>query len=271
MKYSLRVLLALLVFSGLAFAIIQSVYGLRLLQAEQAAMQQEIEAVRAVMRLDDEAFQTVNRHRLEQLSSLKQLSEISDKKLLEIQQRYGGVEVRGSDVISLRTIPMPRLADGKSRTAFRLHIPEMRTVWMKCGVLEADLARGNARSLDGRKANQFGGDSSFEHVGPYEQKLEPGDHVLTVISGGTREHYAEILVKLDGDNLLSSFASAEGLSTLGRTSISGRKQVDFGRKRGTPWLLSQKFRLNKPGDTYALVLWLSESSSQHAPFPGALK
>lgn len=269
MKYSLRVLLALMVFSGLAFAVFQSVYEIRLLQTKHAALRQEIAVARTVMRLDDEPFQTVQRHRDEEFSSLQQFSEVSERKLIEIQNRYGGIEVRGSDVISIRTIPMPRMADGKSRTSFRLQIPKSRSVWLKCGVLEADLARSNVRSLDRLKAVQFGGDASFQHVGPFEQRLETGSQMLAVTTGGTREHYAEIVVNLDDDTVLNSFASAEGLSHSGRTNISGRKQVDFDQKRGTPWLLNQKFRLSGSDGEYVLTFWLSETTSHHPPFPGS--
>lgn len=268
MKYSLRVLLALLVLSGVGFAVIQSVQELRQLQAEHAASKAELATLRDRTVLERELMRNRRLQREERALSIQDLAETASQKLVEIQQRYGGIELRGPDVISIRTLPLPKQADGKSRTAFRVQIPASRSVWFKCGILEKSLARSSAGSLDNVNANRFGRESGFEVFGPFERLLSEGSHMVTITTGGTQKDYADILVELDELVLLKTFASGPGLSHAGRSSISAKKQVDFDKKRGTPWLIEQKFRMGVPAVDYVLTCWLSEESSKHPGFPG---
>ena len=115
--------------------------------------------------------------------------------------------------------------------------------------------------------------SPFEQTGPFEIKLAPGDHTLTIATGDADAGAVPVTIKWNDHRLLTtSFISSEVTGT-GRTNVSAQKQIDYPPKRDLPWLLTVQMNVNDPNtgsrkpQTHAFSVWLSDQSSDFARFP----
>lgn len=269
MKYSLRFLLALLVSSAMAFALVHSHHELRTTQIEFSIVEQELITLRKWLKVDDEVFHTIRRQHEDQIRPLENLAGMSDKKLNEIVERHGKVKVVGDDVVSIRTVPTPRKSLGIDRTRIRIHIPASRSAWLNYRLFEIDLSDRNPRQSERVKLAEPGGPVRFDHLGPFELRLNPGSHLLSITTSSERKDEVKLLIELDGNTLLQTVARQKELTALLQNSIGCIDQIDFGRGRQLPCVFDQKLHVRKAAKAFVFSLGLREKPGGHDFFPGS--
>ena len=270
MRFSIRSLLAILLLCAISFPLVSGIADLRRDEEIQMQLRVEIEALRERMALDDPQRQRIKQHQRDELTSIRTMREQAERQFETLQQKYGGIDVRGPDVLSLRTVPQLRRDKTQPPVVFRIHVPTDRDVWLKYAVIPAEGVSRSPDQLDQRQDPPVG--SGFVHPGHYEVKLEPGEHLLAVETGPVRGKVLPASVRLDDKPLLETEFSGDGIPSTGAYHISGTKQLDFPPPRRLPWLLKIKVDLRLDDDSrrdasFDGCLWLSDRSSGYAPFP----
>ena len=186
-------------------------------------------------------------------------------------QRYGSIEPRDSETLSLRNYPTIRTDVGRAPLSFLVLVPEKRPVWLKYGFHK----QGTDSPSDGRDGSEtvLMADAPFDHAGPFEMQLPPGEHVVTCVIDESQQGTLLFRFRLNDQVLAQSVTTTDKhVSRSGYMSIAAQQQADFSRKRFLPHLAT--FRLNLRDEassesktTFQLSIWLSERSSYFAPFP----
>ncbi|QDV47767.1 hypothetical protein Enr13x_76790 [Stieleria neptunia] len=270
MRFSIRSLLAIMLLCGISFPLVSGIRDLRRDEAMRSQLRREIETLRERLALDDPQRQRIKQHQRDELTSVRAIRERAERQFETIQQKYGGIEVRGTDVLSLRTVPQLRRDRTQPPVVFRVRVPTERDVWLKYAVIPAEGVSRSPDQLDQR--HDPPADSGFAHPGHYERKLEPGEHLLAVQTGPVRGKVLPVAIRLGDKPLLDTEFSGDGIPSTGAYHISGRKQIDYPPQRRLPWLLSVKVKLRLEDDSrrdaaFDGCLWLSDRSSGYDPFP----
>ncbi|MCS7468026.1 hypothetical protein NZK35_15335 [Stieleria sp. ICT_E10.1] len=273
MRFSIRSLLAILLLCAISFPLVTGIADLRRDEAMRTQLRVEIETFRERLALDDPQRQRIKQHQRDELTSIRAIREQAERQFESLQQKYGGIEVRGGDVLSLRTIPQLRRDRTQPPVVFRLRVPTDRDVWLKYAVIPAEGVSRSPDQLDERQDPPV--ESGFAHPGHYQVKLEPGEHLLAVETGPVRGNVLPASVRLGDKPLLKTEFSGEGIPSTGAYHISGTKQIDYPPQRRLPWLLNIKVDLRLDDNSrrdaaFDGCLWLSDRSSGYDPFPHAL-
>jgi len=252
-------------------------------KTRQQAMVQQQRAMRLSMELDALSLKlymgrpevrTAIKAESDQNAFLRENRQRSEQALVSLVETYGGVENRGDDVVSFRSIPTIRSDATRTPLTFRLQVPARRPIWLKFGIHP----RNVDAPADGLEGSEQGvlTDSPFQPTGPFESKLPHGVHRLefTVFEGD--QGMASLQVTLD-DQVLASFTSSDDreVRNSGHSHISSTKQIDYDAERSLPTLSTYRVKLladeNQPEREYKFSAWLSDHSSSFASFPGAQK
>ena len=270
MRFSLRSLLAIILLCAIAFPLIIQIGEVRVDEAKRLQMGKEIQILRTQLALDDPARQRVHRHQDDQYASLHQLRDRAEQHFQSLQEKHGRIESRGPDVLSLRSIPQISTDQRQPPIVYRVLVPAQRDVWLKFTVLAGSSASRSSQQLD--RPTEPPIDSGFQHVGPYELRLQPGDQRLRIETGPVIENTLPIAVYVNDDLLLSTSFSGDGVPSNGMFRISGTTQIDYGANAQLPWLMNFDVKLQRDNDANRDVafdgcLWLSDRSSGFHPFP----
>lgn len=274
MRFSIRSLLAIMLLCGIVFPLLLGLSQVRREEAMRAQLHNEIQLLRERLALDDPKRKLVKQRQREEYESLRALRDTAEQHFTSIQEKYGKIEARGSDTVSLRTIPQLSLHGGIEPTVFRLRVPADRDVWLKYAVVTRKVKDYVSDELD--QLDQPPTNTGFQHNGLYEVRLSPGERILEVHTEPVTGHDLPIAIRLDDAALLNTRFSGDGVPTNGSYHISGRKQIDFDAKRELPWLLNVNIRVERDDGTREYVpdvacLWLSDRSSNFDRFPGSEK
>jgi hypothetical protein len=272
LRFSIRAMLALMFLVSLGMLVWRASEDARRSVARLAQLQSEIKFVEARLRLDQPVLHQAILHTHEEFQPFDAMRQRSIEHFDLLRRKYSSMEPKGTDVFSLREIPSLQTDTRPAPVIFRLLVPEQRTVWLKFGVhLVEQSVHSSTDKLDGRDLLT---DSPFNVSGPFETRLQPGDHTLTVAVGLAAEGSLPVVITLDDEVLLrSSFVSAEVTGT-SSSRISAPSQLDFGPQRNLPSLLSTHMNLRTPASgkapakTHGFSMWLSDRASSFTNFPG---
>lgn len=270
MRFSIRSLLAVMLLFAISFPLVIGVRQTRHDEALLTQLANEIKNERQSLFLDDPQRLRVGQHQREEYLAIRKLRDKAEQHFQSLQDKYGHLEDRGADVLSLRTVPQLSLDSSSPPVVFRLNVPTKRKVWLRYALVPWDNHQQTPVDLD--KADDAPKDSGFEHVGPYQIQLDPGERLLSVKTGPAIERVMPIVIRLDNQPLIKTRFSADGIPHSGAYHLSGREQLDIPQSRALPWLLYVRIRLeneNKPSTNaaYCISLWLSDRPSQFDRFP----
>jgi hypothetical protein len=271
MTFSLRDLLALFVLLALALLGWRTWQQTRLEKARLAELRDEIKQLEIQVRLDNPALHQAMLNTLDEHQPLAGMRQRSLGQFERLRTKYGGLEPRGADVLSLRGLPSLPEGDEPAPVLYRLWVPEDRPVWLKFGVHEMDPSHHRSRSSDDEQ--DLLDRSPFTLSGPFEMRLPPGDQTLRIAIGAARGGELPVSIALDDTVLLRSTFASEGVSGASYGYTTAASQVDFPANQKPPWLLtaSMQLRNTSAGKTQACSVWLSDRASGFAPLPGAAR
>lgn len=270
MRFSIRTLL------GVTFVVAVGLLAWRMAQDVEEAearievIKAEIKPLEARVRLDDPALHQVILNTRDQYDSLFAMRDRAVEHFDVLRDKYSAVEPRGDDVLSLRTLPSLQTDGGHKPVVLRLWVPETRTIWLKCGVHPVDRSVSSSRPPD--EESDLVRASPFEHSGPFEMKLPPGDHLLTIHTGATDNGSLPMSLSFDSEVLLKTAFVAPDVTGSSSSHISGAVQTDYSRRQPLPWLLTANMNLdnnNSSKTSFGFSVWLSDHSSEFAAFPRA--
>lgn len=203
----------------------------------------------------------------DEAQALSRLRAKSEAGLESLRQKYGGIQPRGDDVVSIRSLPTIGNDLRKAPTVFRMLIPDQRQVWLKYGVSDTSGSGFSAADF----AKELLQQSPFQHTGPYEMLLPAGDHTLAVSFQNPQSGSLPLRVKLNDTNLVDSSFQHEFASHGGGMSVAASEQLDY-KDRQLPTLLSAKIVLRDDAgkrlpEGFRLLVWLDDHSSGFEPFP----
>jgi hypothetical protein len=272
MRFSIRALLALMVLVSLGMLVWRASEDARRDTERVLQLRVEINSLKARFRPDQPALHKAILHEQEEFEPIHAMRERSLEHFDRLRQKYSTLDPKGADVFSIRGIPSLQNDPEPAPVIFRLFVPEKRTVWLKFGVHMAKQSVHSTRAPD--DVHDLLTDSPFSKSGPFEMQLPPGDQMLKIALGHIAEGSLPVVMTLDDKVLLrSSFVSAEVTGT-SSSYISAPSQIDFDPQRQLPSLLGGSMNLrtnasgNKPADTYAFWVWLSDRASNFTSFPG---
>lgn len=270
MRFSIRSLLAIMLLCSIVFPMVIGLNRIRRNELLRMQLAKEIESERQALALDDPKRQRIRQHWRDELDSMQQLRDKAEQQFDRIQLKYSSIETRSGDVLSVRTVPQLSVDDQRPPVAFRLQVPSGRPVYLKYALVPSDGGSQWSKQLD--EIDRAEQDSGYQHPGPYEIRLEPGERIVTVSTGLAIGNVMPITVRLDDETLLNTTFESDQKPTAGAYHVSGRRQMDFAPGRDLPWLLNTRIRLededgkNKNAAFYG-CLWLSERSGQYPSFP----
>ncbi|QEF96452.1 hypothetical protein Mal15_04800 [Stieleria maiorica] len=256
---------------AILFPLVMEIRNFRRDEAIRLQLRLEAEALRQRLALDDPERQWVRQHQREEYASMGTVRKRAERQFERIQQKYGGIEVRGADVLSLRTVPQLSLGQSQPPVVYRLLVPTDREVWLKYAVVPAE---GISRSPDKLDQLQTPVEASgFADPGPYQLRLAPGEQLLAVQTGPSNGRELPIAIRIDDKPLLDSSFRSEGVPSSGAHHISGLRQFDVLKSRRLPWLQSIQIKVTMEDETrqdaaHHGSLWLSDQPSGFDPFPG---
>ena len=270
MQFSIRSLLAILLLCGILFPLVMGLGQVRRDEAMLRQLANEIDLHRQRLALNDPQRKLIKQHQQEEYASLRSLRDAAETHFVSVQEKYGKIEPRGPNVLSLRTVPQLSLDAAPSPVVFRLLVPKERQVWLKYAVIQRTNRNGTPEKHD--QIDQPPIDTGFDHNGLYEVRLRPGERILAIQSGPVVANVLPIAMRLDEKDLLSTRFSDDGVPSTGSFHVSGRKQIDFEERRQLPWLLNVNVTIKSEGGSreeapYAGCFWLSDRSSGFDAFP----
>jgi hypothetical protein len=269
MTFSLRDLLALFVLLALALLGWRTSQQARQEKARLVELRKEIEKLEVCMRLDRPDLHQAMLNTLDEMQPLAEMRQRALAQLDLLRSRYGGLEPRGADVLSLRGLPSLPEGEEPAPILFRLLVPEQRPLWLKFGVHAAQQFRHSSRNPEDER--ELLPRSPFTISGPFEMRLPSGDQTLRITIGTARDGELPVTISLnDGVLLRTTFVSA-GTSGTGYSHISAGSQLDYRASQKPPWLLTAIMdqREQPSGNTHAFSVWLDERESDFLPFPRA--
>lgn len=251
------------------------VIGLRQVQRDEALrskLAREIDVQRQQLALDDPQRVLIRKHQRDQYESTGRLRAIALEQFKIVQQKYGEIEPQGPDVVSIRTIPQLSVDQKRPPVVFRILVPAEREVWLKYSLVSSDGGSQASKSLDQRDHTKIETKTGFQHTGPFQHRLQPGERILQVHTDEATGNTLPILVRLDDQILLDTSFTGDGVPSTGAFHISGQTQIDFGTDRPLPWLLNVKIRVEQSDNSRAPApavgcLWLSPAPSDFEAFP----
>ena len=269
MTFSLRSLLVLIVVAALGFFTWRSVKVAQVEKNRLTTILSEIESAKtglanaeaqnAWLHLDEPVLQQAIQDEYAAIQSLRAQSEAHVQWL---RDKYASIEPRGPGVLSIRSLPAMNEDFGET-IAYRIYAPPEREVLLMCGM----------------KTSAYGSDSEAEppassqaiqrrlsDIGRYEQRLSPGEHIVSITWGRNDGDQTRIRVTLDSSVLIDS--SLRYLSSSwSQTRMEGR-QYDCLEFDG--FLI----RIHPPRDDenssnrFDYDVSLSAQASDWPPFPG---
>ena len=242
-------------------------------EAIRTQLHSEVQKLNVRLAMDDPEKMKLIEHRQDEFKSFVKTRDIAERHFVNLKEKYGEIQPRGPETLSIRTIPQLSLDNTSPPVVFRLLVPTKREVWLKYAVAES-----GSRNRIPSKLDQLGRldppptDTGFRHNGYYEIKLRQGERVFEVHCGKVIGAVLPIEVRLDGEKLLTTQFSADGVPHTGSFHISSRKQIDYPMKRELPWLLNINVRVRRDGGpskeaAHAGCFWLSDRSSGLESFP----
>ena len=185
-----------------------------------------------------------------------------------LQNKYGGVEPRGGEIVSTRPIPVivDSEFDGGTPLRLRIAIPEGHSMFLKYGVANRSV---NLRSK--YAPDYWARDSLFDQTGPFETKIESGVHDFEVASRSIENNRKQFRVSVDGKPILVTTFQVDDTSGYSSASQGGDKQHDgytvddlvpIGRYKLTDRRVS-------PAEAHWFRLWLDPRPSGFDAFPPA--
>ncbi|KAA5541436.1 hypothetical protein FYK55_17885 [Roseiconus nitratireducens] len=273
MQISIRTLLAVLLLAALAFPNVIALTKIRQRQEELSLLQHELEETQRRLESNAAPVPMLAERVQDEYRQLSRTREIAVEHFYKLQERYGRVEKRDDQTLSLRGIPKLSIDGKPTPVGFRLVVPSARPVWFKCAVVTRRLGSGDTKTLDG--LSEGDGDLAEDFDGPFEVRLLPGQRDLELQIGPTKGAQLPVEIRLDGKILFASSHDQGDDGSSGASYIGGRSQTDYGPDRELPWLMDARVSIpaDEGGQTvetkYHYSFWLSDQSSGFKTFPGA--
>lgn len=233
-------------------------------QAEVQQLRNEVNALRAGLFVDQPARQQAKLREFDEYRSLQVMRDAALEQFDLLHEKYCLLEQREADVLSMRSVPSLPANNGSAPAVYRLLVPQQRPVWLKFGVHPGRVSVGSASEADARK---FLSRSAYEPSGPYELRLPPGDHTLSISKGTVREEALRLVIQFDEEVLLRAALVKEGLSGMHSNVVTARSQIHYAPQRPLPRLMSLRGHVDS-GETDECLVWLSGKSSNFQEFPG---
>lgn len=262
MTFSIRELLALGFVVALSFLTFRTFVDTSQQRARLTQLQVEVQTLEAELLFSGPISQIED-----EFAPLHTSSERAVEHFPQLREKYSTIQPRGPGVMSVRSIPN----FDSDRIQYRIIVPEGRSVWLKFGVHMVSTTTSSSRESD--KEDDLLTASPFEHNGPFEIELSPGDHTLTVTTDEVDAGVLPVTVDWDDETLLQTDFVSTDVSGKGGPRISAKKQIDYPSNRQLPWLLTVDMDLrdpstgNRPTQTHAFSIWLSDHSSEFTEFP----
>jgi hypothetical protein len=260
--------MGLVFLAALAMLAWRTADGIRQVQERIAALRSEASALHAVFRGDDPALRRAIIHERDDVPPLEAMRDRALARFDELRTRYGAIEARGGDVVSIRTVPAIADGPGPAPVIFRLVVPPDRPVWLKFGTHLAGTTVEPPQRLD--EGAGLRSDTPLAASGPYEARLSAGDHTLTIAVGTAAEGSLPLAISLGDGFLLQSSFDSPGVSGVSSSHTSPVDQYDIRPPAELPWLMTGRLnhRDSKAEQVPAFSLWLSDQASGFAEFPG---
>ncbi|MBL8891508.1 MAG: hypothetical protein JNL67_16125 [Planctomycetaceae bacterium] len=262
MRFSLRSLIvASLLVAGVLLAT-GSFYGLEQERRRLAKISSELSQLEPSLLVDFPQRHQALVHSLHNFSSLRSLREQATSHVESIRNRYSGIERRGPDVLTIRTIPGLRGAQVLSSHEFKLFVPESRPVWLKFGVHPTESVKG--LSNPGDEYTDWLTSSVLSKSGPIQFQLPPGELLLTT-EERLDKNMRVISISVD-QNVVFETQYVPRAPNVSTSTLSASSQVDFEPEEKLPWLLTCEIATNLStstapnADSYSI--WLSGQPSQ---------
>lgn len=263
MRFTIRDLLGFVVVVALALG----VWRLRATRGTETAelyrLQNEITSLEAMVRLDMPGVREALLRTQDEVDGLRASSFVASQQLDVLRAKYGALEPRAPDVLSLRNIPSPYVDSG-SIHSFRLSIPEQRAIWLKCGVHISSGSLGSARDIEPTLVKE----SPYDRTGPFQFRLPPGELTLALNIGHSRAGRAPLTIQIDGTILLETAFVAENVSGSSSSYSSPKSQWDIPAKDELPVLYTVKRQMPGTGVPFEFSVWLSDHSSNFVDLSG---
>ena len=188
MTFSVRNLLALVVVAALSIVAWRSHQDaqrernrLTKLLTEIESAEQEIKRAEDRLHLGNPPLHQAIRDEYEAIRNVRKQC---DANIELLREKYGSIEPRSPRVLSIKNLPSMRGDTGETPVALRVYVPEEREVWLKYGVHDRGESSSSERTLlspDFESALMR--QSPIGPVGPYEKRLPPGHHLLSMTIG----------------------------------------------------------------------------------------
>lgn len=164
---------------------------------------------------------------------------------------------------------------GRAPFALRVYVPEEREVWLKYGVRDTSNSSGFGKTLSSPDFESgLLRQSPIVQVGPHEERLSPGHHVLSITIGDVEAGSLRLQITLDSIALVdSSLESARRAGSLYIASKPEMQQIDFedGELHWGPLMSATMSEDLDEDPTWKLrvLVWLGNESSGFSAFPGS--
>lgn len=225
---------------------------------------------RGLQRLDIEISRRDNSPRFDGFATVAEMSKSSAEKFDQIRFENSAIEPRSGDVLSIRRVPSLPNEDHE----FRLLVPEGMPVWLKYGLRAlkdryVDVADEDWYLTETLPAVR---DGDFADQGPFELRLAPGDHRLSIRVGDYNQHAVPLSILVDSTVVLKT-EFKESFVAPGLINIDPRTQLDIGtrswsRQLGQVRIVARDRRDDiTRGSDFIAVIWLSDSPSEFEGFP----
>lgn len=269
MKFSIRTLLALVTVSALAMVAYQSY---------QRAFIEQKRCLEIAMRIGTlEQNQTVQaNYRTTKLAqddlhaSLQANRDRCEQAVQELVQRYSSIEPVDAETLSIRRSPAIRTDASQASLLFRLFVPANRPAWLKLGTHPQSTNAPSDRTEGSEDV--LLAESVFNHSGPFELRLPPGEHVVALFVEDQEDSDGRFQLRLNDEMLIQLVViKSEDIRPNGYSSVSAEEQIDFAPNRTLPRLVTFRFQQQSSKDSESkneinLSVWLSERSSSFSSF-----
>lgn len=272
MTFSIRNLLALVAVAALGMVAWRSHQDAQREQDRLSTLRRQTAIKSAEQNLfsDNPLLHQAMRNTRDEYEAIRKLRIQCDAGIELLREKYGRIEPSGPGIVSIRALPSIRGDTGKPPVAFRIYVPEERKVWIKYGVRDSK-SRSVAANSEFEPAILH--QVPFDHDGPYEIRLTPGQHVLSMTIGDTDAGSLPFRINLDASVLVDSRLNSA--SHTGGGSTYAPLQLDFKNSNlAKSGLMSAKMTLrgdakNESPKSYQFLVWLSDESSGYSAFPGS--
>ncbi len=272
MTFSLRSLLALIVVAALGFLTWRSVKVAQVEKNRLTTILNEIESAKtglanaeaqnAWLHLDEPVLQQAIQ---DEYAAIQSLREQSEAHLQWLRDKYASIEPRGPGVLSFRSLPAINGGFRETTIAYRIHAPPKREVWLKCGMKTS--AYGSVSGTEPPASSQAI-QRRLSDIGRYEQRLSPGEHIVSITRGRNDGDQTRIRVTLDSSVLIDSNLPYRS-SSWSQTRMEGR-QYDYQEflERSLIRIHLESPDDENPSNRFNCDVSLSAQASDWPPFPG---